>query len=127
MEQMCRHGGCSGLAMSTGYTQAFARMCNRSQYLSAFLYLESVVAEVNQFFVFLWDGGGEYDERTFLVFTSFRNQIHIFFVMYLRAFGNQSFSQWSGSTVISGYYLAFEEEVAYKGTHTDTAGTYEID
>ena len=70
-------------------------MSNCSQHLGAFLYFESVVTEINQFFVFLRNGGSEYDERTFLVLTGFRNQVDVFFVMYLCAFGDQGFSQWS--------------------------------
>ena len=58
-------------------------MSDCSQHLGAFLYFESVVTEINQFFVFLRNGGSEYDERTFLVLTGFRNQVDVFFVMYL--------------------------------------------
>ena len=47
--------------------------------------------------------------------------------MYLCTFSDQGFSQWSRGTVVSGHYLSFEEKVAYKCTHTDATGTYEID
>ena len=102
-------------------------MSDCSQHLGAFLYFESVVTEINQFFVFLRNGGSEYDERTFLVLTGFRNQVDVFFVMYLCAFGDQGFSQWSRGTVVACHYFAFEKEVTYKCTHADAAGTYEID
>ena len=92
-----------------------------------FLYFESVVAEIDQFFVLLRNGGCEYDEGTFLVLAGFGNQVDIFFVMYLRAFGDQGFSQWSRGTVVSCHYFSFEEEIADKRTHTDAAGTYEVD
>jgi len=47
--------------------------------------------------------------------------------MYLCAFGDQGFSQWSRGTVVACHYFAFEKEVTYKCTHSDAAGTYEID
>ncbi len=52
-------------------------MSDCSQHLGAFLYLESVVTEINQLFVFLRNGGSEYDERTFLVLAGFRNQVDV--------------------------------------------------
>ena len=61
VEQVGGHGRSGCLAMSAGYTQTFAGMSDRSQYLRAFLYFESVIAEINQFFVFLRNGGGQYD------------------------------------------------------------------
>ena len=61
VEQVSGHGRSGRFAMSAGYTQTFAGMSDRSQYLRALLYFESVVAEINQFFVFLRNGGSQYD------------------------------------------------------------------
>ena len=48
----------SGLSMRTGYTKSFATAGNDTQYLRAFQYLETVLAEIGQFGMLLRYGGG---------------------------------------------------------------------
>ena len=47
VHEMCAHGRSGSLSMRSCYAKSFVRTCQRSQYLSTFLYLKAILLEKN--------------------------------------------------------------------------------
>ena len=107
VEEMRRHCTCGGLAMRAGNAESFAAAGNRAQYLGTFMYLETILPEIDQFGMFLRNGRGVHHQCAFLVLANLRDETGVFLIMYLCTFCNEMPGQFTRRTVISRHELAF--------------------
>ena len=114
------------LTMRTSHTQSFVLAGQRAQHLCTFLYLKTVLTEVNEFFVVSGDGRGIDDQTAILLTAGMRNLVDILFIVDEHTFLLQLARQSAGSLVVTGNNQTTLDEVTGDGTHTDATGTYKI-
>ena len=125
VQQVRRDGRSRRLAVRSRHAKSFLRLCERAEYLRAFLDLESAVVKPLQFAVVSRDGRCINHKRVFRVTTGCGNQFGIVFKVECDPFLSECVGQIRASTIVAGHEAAELFEIAFESAHADAAGTEE--
>ena len=126
MQDMSRHGRCSGFPMRPGHTKPFMGTRQRTQHLRTFLYLESVRLEIGQLGMLAGDGRCINHQASVFVPTGGRDLFHILFIVNPGTLFLQLPREFGRRAVVTSHTKPFLQEITGNGTHADSAYPYEI-
>ena len=126
LQQMGRHCGSGGLAMSAGHTEGLIAARQDAEHLGTLMHLEVVCTEEVQFLVVGRYGGRIDHQSTGLVKKLWSDELRVVFIVQSGTLILKSLCKGGCHTVVASNHNAFGKEIARQSTHADATGTNKI-